>query len=55
VGSIPAHGRKLSNPDSKRRKRINAKLFIDRMTVLYSGETQTRDKTNEGDQQAGTC
>jgi len=32
------------------KKRINAELFIDRMTILFKGETQIRVVTNEGDQ-----
>jgi len=31
-------------------KRMNTKLFIDRMAPLYIGETQIRVETNEGDQ-----
>jgi len=38
--------------DLPNKKRINIELFIDR--TEHIGETQIRDKTNEGDQRVGT-
>lgn len=35
------------------KKRINTKLFINRTSALYKGESWNRDKTNEGDQKVG--